>query len=103
MRPTLTICINETRIVEHQSAAGITAEKFDRAALDPVQHEVCADNWPEKRRPRAEPNQKKKIQEFGGGFVELRRMERTFSGVPEIRAAIGFVNVTPHGSVVGLP
>ena len=72
---TLTSCISETRVVEQHRAAGIAAEKFDGAALDAVEHEVGADHLPGEALARAQPDQKEKIQEFGGGFVELRRME----------------------------
>src|SRR5579862_5940780 len=64
------------RIVKHQRAARIVAQKFDRAALDPVEDEIRAEQLAGKTLPRADPHEQQEIQELRARFVELRRMER---------------------------
>ena len=91
-------------IVEQESAAGIAAEEFDRAALNSIKDEIRADDSSRETPFRAEPDQYAEIQEFGGGFVQLSGMRaRRPSGVPLILAATGLEKVTPHEREVGLP
>lgn len=63
-------------IVEHQRTAGISAEKFNRASLDAVEHEVSSEHLACETLAFGEPNEEQKIKEFGGGFIQLRWVQR---------------------------
>ncbi len=62
--------------MEEQGPAGIVANKLNQAALDAVQREIHADNLARQVRAATQQIENQKVDKFGGGFVELRRVKR---------------------------
>ena len=93
------------RVVKHHGAAGIAAEKFDDAALE--RHRASSRRRKSGRQSAAAcpaTSENRKFRNSGRRFVKLRGMQRAHpAACRRVARPIRFLNVTPHGTVVGLP